>query len=222
MRMTDLVSFHLHNGVATLAMDDGKANALSLGMSQALNAGLDRAAAEARVVVIRGRAGVLCGGFDLRVIRGGDTAQRSAMTDAGMALLARLYVLPQPLIFACTGHAVAAGGLMLLTGDIRIGVRGAFRIGLNETSIGLALPTLGIELARDRLAPAMLTQSVIRATLYAPDDAVVAGYLDEAVDADGFDATITQAAHGLLALDAAAYAATKRRLRQPTLDRSAG
>jgi enoyl-CoA hydratase len=101
-------------------------------------------------------------------------------------------------------------------------VRGAFRIGLNETSIGLALPTLGIELARDRLAPAMLTQSVIRATLYAPDDAVVAGYLDEAVDADGFDAAITQAAHGLLALDAAAYAATKRRLRQPTLDRSAG
>lgn len=218
--MTELVSFDLRDGVATLILDDGKANALSLGMAQAIAAGLDRAVAEAKVLVIRGRPGVLCGGFDLKVIRGGDAAQRTAMTEAGMALLARLYVHPQPLILACTGHSVAAGGLLLLTGDIRIGVRGAFRIGLNETAIGLPLPQLGIDLARDRLAPSALTQSVIRATLYAPDEAVIAGYLDEAVDADAFDAALTQAAQGLLALDAAAYAATKRRLRQPTLDRN--
>ena len=66
-----------------------------------------------------------------------------------MRLLTRLYMLPQPLIFACTGHSVAAGGLLLLTGDIRIGVRGEYRIGLNEVGIGLALPQTGIELARD-------------------------------------------------------------------------
>ncbi len=217
--MDGLVSYDLCDGVATLTMDDGKANALSLGMAQAIGAGLDRAAAEAKIVIIRGRPGVLCGGFDLKVIRGGDAAQRTAMTEAGMALLARLYLHPQPLLFACTGHSVAAGGLMLLTGDIRIGMRGAFRIGLNETAIGLTLPHLGIELARDRLAPAALTQSVIRATLYSPDDAAAAGYLDEAVDADAFDAAIATATQGLLALDATAYAATKRRLRQPTLDR---
>jgi len=217
--MTDLVSFDLHDGVATLTMDDGKANALSLAMAQAIGAGLDRAVAEAKIVVIRGRPGVLCGGFDLKVIRGGDAAQRAAMTDAGMALLARLYLHPQPLIIACTGHSVAAGGLMLLTGDIRIGVRGAFRIGLNETAIGLSLPHLGIEMARDRLAPARLTGSVIRATLYSPDDAAEAGYLDKAVDPDGFDAGIAEAIQGLRALDGVAYAATKQRLRQPTLDR---
>ena len=217
--MTDLVSFDLHDGVATLTMDDGKANALSLAMAQAIGAGLDRAVAEAKIVVIRGRPGVLCGGFDLKVIRGGDAAQRAAMTDAGMALLARLYLHPQPLIIACTGHSVAAGGLMLLTGDIRIGVRGAFRIGLNETAIGLSLPHLGIELARDRLAPARLTESVMRATLYSPDDAAEAGYLDKAVDPDGFDAAIAEAIQGLRALDGVAYAATKQRLRQPTLDR---
>ena len=217
--MTDLVSFAQQDGVATLTLDDGKVNALSLPMAQAIGAGLDRAVAEAKIVIIRGRPGVLCGGFDLKVIRGGDAAQRTAMTDAGMALLARLYLHPQPLIFACTGHSVAAGGLMLLTGDVRIGVRGAFRIGLNETAIGLSLPHLGIELARDRLAPSALTQSVIRATLYTPDEAATAGYLDEAVDDGAFDDTLAKHAQGLLALDATAYAATKRRLRQPTLDR---
>ena len=50
--MPDLVSFDLHEGVATLTLDDGKANALSLAMSRAIDAGLDRAAREARVVII--------------------------------------------------------------------------------------------------------------------------------------------------------------------------
>jgi enoyl-CoA hydratase len=217
--MTEIVDVAVRDGIAVITMDDGKANALSLAMSQALGAGLDRAAQEARAVVIRGRSGVLSGGFDLKVIRGGDAAQRAAMTDAGMALLARLYLLPQPLIIACTGHAVAAGGLMLLTGDVRIGLRGAFRIGLNETAIGLSLPHLGIELARDRLRPTALTEAVLQAHLYGPDEATTIGYLDKAVDAEDFDAAIAEIARALAQYDPAAFAATKRRLRQPTLNR---
>ena len=135
--MASPVDLAIRDGVATLTLNDGKANALSLPMAQAIDAGLDRAA-EARVVVIRGRPGVLCGGFDLKVIRGGSAEDRAAMTGAGYRLLSRLYLLPTPLVFACTGHAVAAGALLLLTGDVRIGVRGEFRIGLNETALSLA------------------------------------------------------------------------------------
>ena len=219
--MTEIVSYAQHGGVATLTMYDGKANALSLAMSRALDAGLDRAAKEAKVVVIRGRPGVLCGGFDLKVIRGNDPAQAAAMREAGMQLLARLYLLPLPLIFACTGHSVAAGALLLLTGDIRIGVRGEFRIGLNEVGIALALPQTGIELARDRLSAAALTEAVALARLYSPDDAASAGYLDAAVDTAVFDTTVAQHAEALLKLDPVAFATTKQRLRQPTLDRIA-
>lgn len=219
--MTKLVSYALHDGVATLTIDDGKANALSLAMSQALDAGLDRAAKEAKVVVIRGRPGVLCGGFDLKVIRGNDPAQATAMREAGMRLLSRLYLLPQPLIFACTGHSVAAGGLLLLTGDVRIGVRGEFRIGLNEVAIGLALPQAGIELARDRLTATAVTEAVVLSRLYNPEQAARVGYLDAAVDATAFDATVAQQAQDLLKLDLVAFATTKQRLRQPTLHRIA-
>lgn len=219
--MTDLVTFRLHEDIATLTMDDGKANALSLAMSLALDAGLDRAAREARVVVIRGRPGVLCGGFDLKVIRGNDPAQSTAMREAGLRLLSRLYLLPQPLIFACTGHSVAAGGLLLLTGDVRIGMRGEFRIGLNEVAIGLVLPQAGIELARDRLTATALTEAVILSRLYDPDDAAKAGYLDAAIDAAAFDAAVARKAQDLLKLDPVAFAKTKHRLRQSTVDRIA-
>lgn len=212
--MTELVTYSLRDGVATLRLDDGKANALSLAMSEAIGAGLDRAAGDARIVVIRGRPGVLCGGFDLKVIRAGDAAARVAMVEAGMALLGRLYLLPQPLVIACTGHAVAAGGLMLLTADIRIGLRGDFRIGLNETAIGLSLPQAGIELARDRLIPGALTEATLRARLYGPDDAARVGYLDAAEDGGGFDDAVARAVEELSRLDAAAFAATKQRLRE--------
>ena len=45
--MSELVGYELKDGVAWLSLDDGKANALSLAMSTAIGAALDRAAAEA-------------------------------------------------------------------------------------------------------------------------------------------------------------------------------
>jgi enoyl-CoA hydratase/carnithine racemase len=219
MEMADVVTYGLADGVATLTMDDGKANALGLDMSTGLLRGLDRAEGEARVVVITGRPGVLCGGFDLKVIRGGDEQARVAMRDSGYKLLRRLYLYPLPVIIACTGHAVAAGGLMLLTADVRIGIEGAFKIGLNEVGIGLALPVVGLELARDRLSPSLLTAAALEARLFDPDGACEAGYLDTAVPAESLGETVRMRARSLCALDAAAFAETKRRLRQPTVDR---
>lgn len=218
--MASLLTTATQDGIATITLDDTKANALSQPMAEAIGDALDHAAS-ARAIVLRGRPGVLCGGFDLKVIRGGTPADRSAMTRAGYRLLARLYLLPRPLVIACTGHAVAAGALMLLTGDVRIGVRGEFRIGLNETAIGLALPQIGIELARERLAPSALPQATIAARLYGPEEALVAGYLDQVADPAGLDAAIAAALDPLLRLDPAAYAATKQRLRQPAIDRAA-
>ncbi len=217
--MADIVSYSLADDIATLTMDDGKANAMAPAMSAALNAGLDRASGEAKAVVIRGREGVMCGGFDLKIIRGDDDAAKAGMREAGMALLKRLYLSPQPIIFAVTGHSVAMGALLLLAGDFRVGRSGDFRIGLNETGIGLSLPITGLELARDRLAPMVFQRATINAELFSPDTAVSAGYLDQVADTAGFDAAVSEVAQTLAALDATAFAETKRRVRQPTLER---
>ena len=217
--MSDLVHVDIQDDIATLTMDDGKANALSLAMSTAIDVGLDRAEKEAKAIILKGRPGVLCGGFDLKVIRGDDEAAKAEMRNAGMVLLKRLYLSPLPLIIACTGHSVAAGGLMLLTGDMRIGLKGEFKIGLNEVAIGLALPVAGIELARDRLVPDALTSAVVLSKLYNPEESETVGYLDKAVTADTFAAAIEAAARDLLELDPVAFAETKRRMRQPIIDR---
>lgn len=217
--MTEIVTYSLADGIATLTMDDGKANAMAPAMSAALNAGLDRAATEAKAVVIRGRDGVFCGGFDLKIIRGDDEPLKTQMRDAGMTLLKRLYLSPQPIVVAVTGHAIAMGALLLLAGDARIGLAGDFRIGLNETAIGLAMPASGVEIARDRLAPTAFQRAVINAELFSPEDAAAAGYLDQVAASADFDTAVAEASKTLAELDGATFAEVKRRVRQGTLDR---
>ena len=214
--MIEPLSYTLEDSLAVVRMDDGKANALSDPMIDALLAALDRAEREAKALVLVGRAERFCGGFDLRVMMSGP-AQAAALMKHGGELLMRYYDAAVPLVIACTGHAIAAGALLVLTGDWRIGTAGAFKIGLNEVSIGLPVPVLAMELARDRLAPAELPRATLMAHLYSPDDAVRAGFLDAVVPGDELVARAKQEAARLAALPARPYRATKQYLRRATI-----
>ena len=63
--MKTWLTYTLTDGVATLHLDDGKANAMGIDMLAAINEALDRAEKEAKVVVLQGRDGVFSAGFDL-------------------------------------------------------------------------------------------------------------------------------------------------------------
>jgi len=130
----------------------------------------------------------------------------------------RLYEHPLPLVIACTGHAVAGGVLLAATGDLRIGARGPFKLGLNEVSNGMPVPILAHELARDRLDPRHLVEAVLHARLYDPEAALQVGWLDRLADPDQLEAEAISAAQQLAALPASAYAHTKRSLRRATIE----
>ena len=87
--MTNLVNYTLQDGIATLAMDDGKANVMGLPMQAALNAALDRALTDQAVVVLTGRSGMFSGGFDLNVFKT-DPAASVRMLEGGARLALRL------------------------------------------------------------------------------------------------------------------------------------
>ena len=198
--------------VAVLHLDDGKANAVSHALMDAVNEGLDRAEQEAQAVVLHGREGVFSAGFDLKEIqKGPDAAQ--ALVGKGAAMFLRMFSLPQPLVIACTGHAIAAGAFMLLSADNRIGAAGDFKIGLNETAIGMNFPVFGLELARARLDPRHQTRAFVQSQLYDPDGAVAAGYLDRVLPPDQvLEGAVAEAA-ALAELPAGPYAQNKRDLR---------
>ncbi len=214
--MPDIVHYSLEQKVAVIRMDDGKANALSVEMIDGLLAALTRAEEDASAVVLTGRAGRFCAGFDLRVMMSGPE-QAKALLGRGSELLLRLYGATLPLVIACTGHALAGGALVVLTGDTRIGAQGEFKIGLNEVQIGLPVPVLAMEFARSRLTPAELTRATLLAQIYTPDEAVRAGYLDSVASPDELLATAMAEATRLGAMARSAFKATKLRLRGGTI-----
>lgn len=214
--MTEIVSFEQRGSVALVRLDDGKANAISMALIEGLGAALDRASADAKAIVLTGRPGRFSAGFDLRVMMS-DPDAATALVMAGGELLLRLYGHPQPVVVACTGHAIAAGVLMVAAGDLRIGVTGDFKLGLNEVANGMPVPILAHELARERLDPRALVESVLHARLYDPEAAVKAGWLDRVVAPDALEASAMEAAETLSRLSQPAYGQTKRSLRHPMI-----
>ncbi len=213
-----LLSYELHGRVAVITMNDGKANALSHAMLDALSDARRRAADEARALVLAGREGRFCAGFDLRVMTSGAEAVRELVRHGGEVIL-DLYEHPQPVVLATTGHALAGGAFILATGDVRVGARGAFKIGLNEVRSGMPVPMLGVELARARLTPRAFHESVLFSKIYDPQGAADVGWLDQLVDPDEVVETALGVATGLAKLPRASFAQTKARMRRDLAQR---
>ena len=214
--MADLVSYTLEASVATITMDDGKVNSLSPDMLLALNLALDRAEAERAIVVIAGREGRFSAGFDLAVLRQGGAAAH-AMLMSGFKLGARLLAFPTPVIAACTGHALAMGSFLLLASDVRLGAAGAFKIGANEVAIGLTMPYSAIELMRQRLNTRFFSRAALTAEIYTPEQATLAGFLDEVLPAAEVVPAARKLAASFMQLNMPAHTESKQRVRADTL-----
>ncbi|HEX4819211.1 MAG TPA: crotonase/enoyl-CoA hydratase family protein [Acidimicrobiales bacterium] len=172
------VSFERDGGVGIISIDDGKANALSPDVLSAIAEHFDKAEADGvGSVLLQGRPGRFSAGFDLSIMTSGVEPMRALVTQ-GAELLLRIFTFPSPVITACTGHALAAGALVLLVSDVRIGADGDFKIGLNEVAIGMGLPVFAVEFARYRMPPSAF-DSALLGEVFGPQAAVNAGYLDQ-------------------------------------------
>ncbi len=214
--MSDLVSYQCNDGVALLTLCNGKANAISPAVLTELNQALDRATQDAAIVILTGQPGILSGGYDLKVMMSSpDNAL--ALVAQGSTLARRMLSHPYPIIVACPGHAVAKGAFLLLSADYRVGVEGAFTIGLNEVKIGMTMHHVGITLARDRLRKSAFQRSVINAEMFNPQTAKDAGFLDEVVAPEELMAAANRMAQQLKTINLKAHAKTKLKVRKELL-----
>ena len=214
--MTDLVSYAFADGVATLTMDDGKANAMGPAMQAALNAALDRAEADKAIVVLTGRPGVFSGGFDLSVFKAGDPQVTFQMLTGGAQLAKRVLSYPHPVMAAFSGHAMAMGLFLLQCADVRIGLNAGATFQANEVLIGMTLPYFALEALRERVAAPHL-HLVGTGLAYGGAAAVQAGLLDEAVAPEALAAAVQAQVDRLKKAHPASFTATKQRLRAGVL-----
>jgi enoyl-CoA hydratase len=211
--MTELVTYSRSGPIASIVMDDGKANVMSLAMLNALHAAFDQAQRDKAVAILKARGKHFSGGFDLSVFAKGSAEDQYLMVKAGAELALRILSFPMPVVAACQGNAYPMGAFLIMSSDHRIAAEGDYRIGMNEVAIGLTVPRFAIEIARQRLTPAYFSRVVMTGEMFVPTEAVTAGLFDRVVPADRLEQVAEETALALSQLNMTAHAATKMRAR---------
>jgi enoyl-CoA hydratase len=208
------------DGVAILRMADGKANTMSLEFCRALTARLEEiAASPASAVVITGNGRIFSAGVDLVRLLDGGTLYIREFLPALSAMLTTAFAFPKPLVAAINGHAIAGGCVLACAADRRLMAREAGRIGTTELLVGVPLPPAAMEIMRGAAAPHYFEEAIFSGTTYAPPDALARSLIHEIVEPEALTDRALAAAKTLAALPPAAFALSKRQIREPNLHR---
>lgn len=211
--MSNKVTTTINDGVCIIALDDGKANALGSVMWAELNAALDAAEEVDAIVIITGRDGMMSGGFDLKEM--GDGPQDALeLTSKGSKFARRLMAFPRPVIMAAPGHTIAMGAFLALACDYSMIKEGEYKVGLNETLIGMTMHNFGIEMGRYHLPKSYFNRCVINGEIFSPKGAMHAGFFDRAVPAEQWEMAIPMAGQMFKQANPAAFKGTKLRSRK--------
>ena len=213
-----MIERDLTDGILTLRLAHGKASAMDVELLAAFCDELD-AAAEARAVVLTGTGSIFSAGVDLfRLTEEGEEYVRRffpLLTD----LIRRLFTFPAPVVVAANGHAIAGGGLMVMSGDHRLMAEGSGRIGVPELRVGVPFPAAPLEVVRFAAPRHRLQALVYTGATLAPHDALAAGLLDEVVPPDALLDRAREVAAQLASLPPEVFRATKQALRADALAR---
>lgn len=218
--MSGTVDYQLTEGIAVITLNDGKANVMNMAMLEGIRHAFDRAGQDNAPVILKsGIVGVFSAGFDLNVFKSGDKKALTGLVGTGALLAVRILEHPLPVLGIQAGHTFPMGAFLLLACDLRIGVQGPFKIGLNEVAIGITPPEFAIELVRSRLHPSWLYRTVVLGEMFDPEDALKAGFVDRVIDPEDIDQAISQFINLTRHIDLPSHSLAKKKLRANSIAR---
>jgi enoyl-CoA hydratase len=204
------------DGVLAVLLDDGGPNVLRPDVCDTLAAAVH--AHPDAPLLLHGREGMFSAGLDLRWMVAHPPAEIGVLLRACGRMLMAVWSHPRPVVVAATGHAIAAGTMLAMTGDHVVAAEGG-AWGLNETTNGMEIPRFGIELAAARLGPRDLDVLLVAGERIDAARAVQVGFADQLCAPSEVLPRAEERLAELAALPAAAYAGNKRRLRGERTDR---
>ena len=210
-----------HDSIALLRMANGKANVMSLEFCEQLSARFEElAASSAHAIVITGTGKIFSAGVDLFRLLDGGPAYICKFLPALCSMFLSVFSCPKPVVAAINGHAIAGGCVLACAADRRLMAQDGGRIGLTELLVGVPFPSIAMEIMRCATAPLYFSDVILSPASYVPAEAMERGLIDDAVDAGILFDRALERAHALAALPPAAFAITKREIRQAALERA--
>ena len=177
-----------YGAVHELRLARAPVNALDPTLCEALTRAIDASVARgAQGLVLSGGPKVFSAGLDVPflVSLGEDRAALAKAWETFFVAARALAESPVPVAAAIAGHAPAGGCVLALCCDYRIMASGPFRIGLNETQVGLVAPEGIQHLMRRVVGPHRAERLLVTGELVDADAALQLGLVDELADADG-------------------------------------
>jgi len=200
-----------HGAILELELARPPVNALDAQLIRALRAAIESAPATgARALVLSGRPGMFSGGLDVPSLLALDRAAMNEVWTDFFALLRALAASPLPIVAAITGHSPAGGAVLSIFCDYRIMARGAYRIGLNETQVGLVVPEVIQATLRRLVGSHRAERLMVAGAMLESEQALVAGLVDEVIETDLVVGRAIAWLGELLALPPEAMAETRR------------
>ncbi len=215
-----MIDLKFTDGIAVLTMMHGKANVLDLELCDALSARFQELrTADAKAVVVTGQGKIFSAGVDLKRLSDGGADYVRAFLPTLHKLYDAVFFHPKPVVAAINGHAIAGGAVLACCADRRIMAREGGRIGVTELLVGVPFPALAFEIVRFAVPPRRLSEFTLSGATYTSDAAVQRGWVDELAEPGDLLADATAVARELALLSPAAFAQTKRQIRQTVSER---
>lgn len=212
----------LDNRLLTLTLDHGKANALDLELTTALDAALAEAETDNGVggVLLTGTGRIFCAGVDLRRLVDEDAAYAERFLPALDRLLHRVFTYGKPLVTAAQGHAVAGGALLAMASDTALLADDPdrpLRFGMPRLQVPGLFPRVASEIVRTATTTDAAREALETGSYFGPRDAVAARWADEAVPPAELLPVAKERARNWMERDPTAFRRDKReRLREAT------
>jgi len=214
------MQYSIEEKVALIKLDDGKMNVMNWDFFQELNSSLDQAIVDqAAAVIFTSRPGVFSAGLDLKLLVTQTLPEALKFQRAFAETMLRVYLFPLPTIAAYCGHSIAGGAILSFACDRFIAADGPYKVQINEVANKMIIPTWISIICRSSIPPRYWKEALLHARVYSPREACEKGIIDDLVP-EGADVLEAARAYArdLFKLDARAYGATKKIMRQKDVD----
>lgn len=211
-----MLELHRHGDLHEIRLARPPVNALNFELLNQLRQVVESAPSQgARGLILSGGPGVFSGGLDVPFLLAQDDQGLRETWGEFFAAARALAEAPVPVVAAIGGHSPAGGCVLALCCDYRIMARSPdssrpYRMGLNETQVGLVIPDAIQHLMRRVIGIYHAERLMIAGAMVDETHARTLGLVDELVDADDLLARAQHWLGELLALPNEPMLATRK------------
>jgi enoyl-CoA hydratase len=190
-----LIQYSVEDRIATFTLDDPPANTYTHEMMRQLDAAILKARfdTDVDVIVITGAGDkFFCAGANINMLSEADPTWKYYFCLHANETLLRLEHTPKLVIAALNGHTVGGGLEIAMAADLRIGRRGAGKVGLPEVALGVLPGTGGTQRLTRLVGHSRAIQLMTEGMNFDFDEAERYGLVNRVMDADSRESFLEQ------------------------------